>query len=117
VQVPSPIIPRLRDAVLIGACALFGMGVCARAALAPRHPSDGVAVIYSPWTTGEVAFTHAVAAGARFVRFGALPSIVVVIPDDPSEYPRRAAAFGAWMLADPQALAGCFTDRPATGPR
>lgn len=80
----------------------------AYAALAPRNPANGVAIIYAPWIGPEAAFRRAVDAGARFVRYGSLPFIVVVLPDSP-DFSRRAQAGGALMLADPMALAACFT--------
>ena len=80
----------------------------AHAAFAPRDPLRGVAVIYSPWTTADDAFRRAVQGGARFVRYGGAPFIVVVMPEAP-DYPARVRAGGALMIADPQALAACFS--------
>jgi hypothetical protein len=77
--------------------------------LAPRDPANGVAVIFPPWTTADSTFTHAVEAGGRFVRFGGLPFIAVVTPDD-AGYADRIRAAGAWMIADPQALAACLVN-------
>jgi hypothetical protein len=49
-----------------------------------------------------------VEAGSRFIRFGGFPFIAVVMPEDEHSTSRLRAA-GAWMIADPKALAACFT--------
>jgi hypothetical protein len=76
--------------------------------LAPRDPANGVAVVFPPWTAADAALTRAVAAGSRFVRFGDLPFIAVVMPDD-AGYVARIRSAGAWLVADPQALAACLS--------
>jgi hypothetical protein len=78
-----------------------------RLGLSPANPSAGVAVIYSPWTTARETLTQAVGAGARFVRFGAFPFIAVVIPERP-DYVERVTRSSAWLVMDPQVLAGCL---------
>ncbi len=83
--------------------ALYG---AARTGLTPRDPSQGVAVIFAPWTAADRTLMRAASAGSRFVRFGGLPFIAVVMPDDP-HYADRAFAGGAWLVIDPKALAGC----------
>ena len=99
---------------MIASVSLLGFAVVAHAALAPRNPADGVAIIYAPWIGPETAFRLAVDAGARFVRYGSLSFIVVVMPDSP-DFSARARAGGALMLADPAALAACFTAFRAGG--
>lgn len=99
---------RVFDAVVICTFAAASLLASARAALAPRDPLSGVAVIYSPWTNAEDAFRRAVEGGARFVRYGGAPFIVVVMPEAP-DYLARARAGGAFMIADPQAIAACFS--------
>jgi hypothetical protein len=94
-------------AFLIGASLL----AVVRLGLSPANPSAGVAVIYSPWTTSREALVQAVGAGARFVRFGALPFIAIVIPERP-DFMARVARSSAWLVADPQALAGCLAATP-----
>jgi hypothetical protein len=98
---------RVFDTALMAAVSLAAMYPAAQAALHPSHPEAGVAVIYAPWTGFDDAFRQSVEAGARFVRAGGLPFIVVVVPED-ADFERRVRARGAWMLADPVALAGCF---------
>jgi hypothetical protein len=95
------------DAATIAAVSLASLLTAAYAAIAPRDPADGVAVIYAPWVEFDDAFRRSTGAGARFVRAGGLPFIVVVMPDDP-EFDRRVRAGGAILLADPMALAACF---------
>jgi hypothetical protein len=98
---------RAFDTALMVAVSLTAMYPAAHAALRPVSFDTGVAVIYAPWTGFDDAFRQSVGAGARFVRGGALPFIVVVLPDD-ADFEQRVRAGGAWMLADPVALAGCF---------
>jgi len=99
---------RVLDAVLISSFAIGALLASAYTAFAPRDPANGVAVIYWPWTDAKEAFQQAVADGARFVRFGGASFIVVVVPDTP-EYLKRVRERGALFVADPQALAACFS--------
>ena len=98
----------------MAAVSLGTLLVTAQAALKPVHPETGVAVIYAPWTDFDDAFRRAVGAGARFVRAGGVPFVVVVVAPnqvsvaEDSGFEQRVRAGGAWMLADPVALAGCF---------
>jgi len=92
--------------------ALAVLSVCAfclaaRATLAPQQPERGAAVVFAPWTAPELAMASAVEAGARFVRFGGYGFIAVVAPED-RNYAARAMAAGAWLVVDPELLAGCF---------
>jgi hypothetical protein len=98
---------RLLDGMVVAAFALASLYVTIRIGLAPRDPSAGVGVIFAPWTGGEAAMRRAVAAGGRFVRFGGLPFIVIMIPDN-RDYIARVAADGAFLVVDPQALAACL---------
>jgi hypothetical protein len=110
---------RAFDAVVIAGFAVASLYVTARIGLSPRAPEQGVGVIFAPWTSGEAALRRAVGAGARFVRYGGLPFIVVVIPDERG-YVARIAADGALLVLDPRALAAClqlFSSQPATDDR
>jgi hypothetical protein len=78
----------------------------ARAELVPRDRADGVAVVFAPWTAAGSTLVQAVDGGGRFVRFGGLPFIAVVMPDD-SDYANRMLHAGAWLVLDPRALAAC----------
>lgn len=94
------------DRLAVAAMAALSFVVLAAMTLAPRHADGAVAVVYAPWTSSRAALLRAAAAGARFVRFGALPFIVVVMPDARG-YAARARAGGALFTADPQAVGGC----------
>lgn len=83
----------------------------ARTGLTPQDPTKGVAVVFAPWTSPNAVITQAVAAGSRFVRFGSLPFIAIVMPDD-AAYPDRMFGEGAWLVVDSQAPGGCFTAAP-----
>jgi hypothetical protein len=97
----------LLDATLIAAFAIGGLCAVARLELLPKNPADGVAVVFSPWTSAAHALEQATDQGSRFVRFGAYPFIVVVIPDDPG-FAARVSLAGAFFILDPQALASCL---------
>lgn len=96
------------DRIAVAAMASVSVVVVVAMAFAPSG-ADGaaVAVVYTPWTSSRDALTRAVEAGARFVRFGALPFIVVVMPEGKG-YAARARAGGALFMADPQAVGGCL---------
>jgi hypothetical protein len=107
------------DGLAIGAAALLSVGAIAVFAFAPSDPKAGLGVVFAPWVSERAAFTRSVEAGARFVRFGGFPFIVVVMPEAP-DYAARVSAAGAWFIVDPQALAAClpFTAPPtATAPQ
>lgn len=99
----NPWFDRLVIVAMAGA-SLFGVGVLA---LSPHDANAAVAVVYAPWTSSRDALVRAAEAGARFVRFGAVPFIVVVVPERP-DYAARARAGGALLMLDPQALAACL---------
>lgn len=110
----------IRKIVDIGLLACLSLGTLyagARIGLTPRDPSQGVAVIFAPWTVAEKTLARSVEGGSRFVRFGGLPFIAVVIPDN-ANYPDRMLGAGAWLVVDPQTLAACsaalsFTRQPS----
>ena len=93
----------------LAVAAMAGVSLLALAALtfAPAGDGAAVAVVFAPWTSSRLAFTRATDAGARFVRFGGVPFVVVVMPERDG-YAARARAAGALFTADPQALAACL---------
>ena len=97
---------KILDAGLLACLSLGVLCAGARVGLTPRDPSQGVAVIFAPWTVAETTLSRAVEGGSRFVRFGDLPFIAVVIPDS-ANYPDRMLDAGAWLVVDPQTLAAC----------
>jgi hypothetical protein len=52
-------------------------------------------------------FLAAASANAAIVRMTALPSLLVVRPDDRNGLARLRQA-GVWLTMDPQAIAACF---------
>jgi hypothetical protein len=97
----------LVDGMLIACFALVSSCAVARIALEPRDPSAGVAVVFAPWTSQEDALARAVEAGGRFIRYGAFPFVVVVMPET-ADYLSRISRDGALLVADPRALAACL---------
>ena len=101
---------RLLDGALIILFALTGSVAIARIGLVPADPSEGVAVVFAPWTNAEAALTRATAPGARFVRFGGAPFIAIVVPET-RDYQSRIIGDGALFLLDPRIVLACL---PAT---
>lgn len=99
---------RVLDAALIVCAAIASLYATASAALAPRDAEAGLAVVFAPWTGEREAFVRSAGAGARFVRFGGYGFIAVEMPEVP-DYAARVREAGAWMLADPRALAACLS--------
>jgi hypothetical protein len=107
---------KIIDVSLLVCLSLGTLYAGARVGLMPRDPSQGVAVIFAPWTVAEKTLARSVEGGGRFVRFGGLPFIAVVMPDN-ANYPDRMLDAGAWLVVDPQTLAACsaalsFTRQP-----
>jgi hypothetical protein len=99
----------LRKILDVGLLMLLSVGALfagARAELIPRDRAHGVAVVFAPWTAANRTLVQAVGGGGRFVRFGGLPFIAVVMPDD-GDYADRMLHAGAWLVLDPRALAAC----------
>jgi len=99
---------RILEGTVIAAFALISTMAVARIGLEPSDPSRAVGVIFAPWTDDATAFTRAVTAGGRFVRFGG-PSFVVVVEPDGPDYVRRVKAAGALLIVDPRVLAACLS--------
>jgi hypothetical protein len=94
------------DAGLLMCLSIGTLYAGARTGLTPRDPARGVAVVFAPWTPANETLSQAVAGGSSFVRFGGLPFVAVVIPDD-ATYSDRMFSAGAWLVVDPLALAAC----------
>jgi len=99
---------RCFDAALVTLLAITSLFVIARIGLKPRDPANGVAVVFSPWTSAEATLVRATDPGGRFVRYGGFAFIAVVIPEGP-DYSTRVLGEGALLVFDPQALAACFS--------
>jgi hypothetical protein len=99
---------KIVDAGLLVCLSLGTLYAGARIGLAPRDPAKGVAVIFAPWTAADQALSRAVENGGRFVRYGGLPFIAIVVPDN-TQYSQRTLDAGAWLIVDPQKLAACLS--------
>jgi hypothetical protein len=73
-----------------------------------RPGAEIVAVVFPPWWSAQEVFLAAASANAAIVRMTALPSLLVVRPDDRNGLARLRQA-GVWLTMDPQAIAACFT--------
>lgn len=104
---PSSFFRNIVDGGALTILSLGALYAVARTELIPRDPSQGVAVIFSPWTKADATLSQAVDGGSRFVRFGGLQFIAIVVPDD-IKYPERMLHAGAWLVVDPVALAACL---------
>lgn len=95
------------EGTAIVAFALISTFAVARIGLEPSDPSRAVGVIFAPWTDTGAAFTRAVTAGGRFIRFGG-PSFVVVVEPESAGYARRVKDAGALFIVDPRIVAACI---------
>jgi hypothetical protein len=94
------------DVGLLLLLVLLSSLVVIRTGLKPTDSSAGVAVVFVPWTDAETAISRATRAGGSLIRVGALPWIVVVVPED-GGYVERVLADGALAALDPQTLSDC----------
>jgi hypothetical protein len=108
VQSKSPRWGRVLEGTAIVAFALISTFAVARVGLEPRDLTQGVGVVFAPWTDEGTALTRAVSAGGRFIRFGG-PSFVVVVEPEVADYAKRVREAGALLLVDPQVLAACLS--------
>jgi len=93
----------------LNAAALLFASSMAIAALSlqVRPGAEIVAVAFPPWWSAQEVFHASASANAAIVRMTALPSLLVVRPDDHDGLARLHRA-GAWLTMDPQAIAACF---------
>jgi hypothetical protein len=70
--------------------------------------ADVVAVAFPPWWSTQQVLQAAASANAAIVRMTAIPSILVVRPEDQAGLARLREA-GAWLAMDPRAAAACLT--------
>ncbi len=105
------IIPTTRWPAWLNAVALLIASWIAIAALSlqVRAGAEVVAVAFPPWWNDHQALLAAAAANAAIVRMTALPTVLVVRPDD-NDGLRQLRKAGAWLTLDPQAIAACATD-------
>ena len=93
----------------LNAAALLTASFLAVAALSlqVRPGAEIVAVAFPPWWSAERAFLAAASADAAIVRMTAVPSLLVVRPDQHDGLARLRRA-GVWLAVDPQAIAACL---------
>jgi hypothetical protein len=75
-----------------------------------RPGTEIVAVAFPPWWGTQQIFLAAASANAAIVRMTAIPSILVVRPDDHDGLTRLREA-GVWLAIDTQAIAACFSEQ------
>jgi hypothetical protein len=94
----------------LNAAALLVASFIAIAALSfqIRPGTEVVAVAFPPWWSAQQAFQATSSANAAIVRMTAIPSVLVVRPDDRAGLARLREA-GAWLAVDPRAIAACFS--------
>jgi hypothetical protein len=94
----------------LNAAVLLVASVIAIAALSfqIRPGAEVVAVAFPPWWSAQQVFLAAASANAAIVRMTAVPTMLVVRPDDRDGLTRLREA-GVWLAMDPQAIAACFT--------
>lgn len=95
------------DTLLLAGAAFFSLAAVAAITLAPKENAEGIAVIFAPWTSAAETMTRSVQPGGRFVRFGAF-DFIAVVDSSGANQARILRESGAWLLADPAALAACL---------
>jgi hypothetical protein len=103
-------ISSMRWPAWLNATALLIASFVAVAALSlqVRPGTEIVAVAFPPWWSTERALLAAASADAAIVRMTAIPSLLVVRPDQHDGLSRLRNA-GAWLAMDPQAIAACVS--------
>jgi hypothetical protein len=104
-------IPATRWPAWLNAVALLIASWIAIAALSlqVKAGAEVVAVAFPPWWSDQQVLLATASAHAAIVRMTALPSLLVVRPDD-NDGLRQLRKAGAWLTVDPQAIAACATD-------
>lgn len=101
-----------RDAGLIAGLAVCS-GVVTLASLPGpiSGPPAPLAAIFPPWVSGEEAVARSLATGARILRQGAVPFVVVLAPET------AARPAGALLMLRLDGLAGCIISPEAEASR
>jgi len=102
-------IPARRWPAWLNATALLIAGWITLAILTLQVRADAtvVAVAFPPWWSTQQVFRAAGSAEAAIVGLTALPTLLVVHPDDHDGLVRLHQA-GAWLVLDAQAVSACF---------
>jgi hypothetical protein len=104
-------ISTLRWPAWLNAAALLLASFVAVAALSlqVRPGTEIVAVAFPPWWSSERALLAVASADAAIVRMTAVPSLLVVRPDQHDGLTRLRDA-GVWLAMDPQAISACVSN-------
>jgi hypothetical protein len=95
---------------LNGTALLIASFVAVAALSLQVHPgTEIVAVAFPPWWSTEQAFSATASADAAIVRITAIPSLLVVRPNQHDGLTRLRKA-GVWLAMDPQAIAACLSN-------
>ncbi|CAN7316648.1 hypothetical protein LJR090_002364 [Bosea sp. LjRoot90] len=78
-------------------------------------PAVPLAVIFPPWVSGEEAVARSLATGARLLRQGAMPFVVVLAPE--AGIVPAARPVGAMLMLRLDGLAGCIISSEAEANR
>lgn len=103
---PSPRVGKILDIAFLVMVTAGAFAAGARIGLVPRTSDNGVAVMFAPWTSAADSLSQATKHGGRFVRYGGVPFVAIVMPDD-GAYIESMLAGGAWLVMDPELLAAC----------
>jgi hypothetical protein len=76
--------------------------------LQARPDTEVVAVAFPPWWSSREAFLASASADAAIVRMTAIPSLLVVRPNQHDGLARLRNA-GVWLALDPRAIDACFS--------
>jgi len=113
---PSRRLRRWRDIGLIaGLAACSGLAALASLPGPVAGPAVPLAVIFPPWVSGGEAVTRSLATGARLLRQGAVPFVVILAPDAATMPAARPA--GAMLVLRLDGLAGCIISSEAEASR
>lgn len=102
----TPRCGRFLDIGFLVCLTLGAFAASARIGLVPASSDNGVAVMFAPWTSASESLSRATEYGGRFVRFGGLPFVAIVMPNDRS-YADRMLSNGAWLVMNPEFVAAC----------
>jgi hypothetical protein len=102
--IPSRRWPAWANAALL---LVAGWIIIAILTLQVRPGATVVAVMFPPWWSAQQAFLAAGSAQAAIVGPTALPTLLVVRPDDHDGLSRLHDA-GAWFVMDAKAVSACF---------
>ncbi len=96
---------------------IAGMALCSAVLALASLPgpvagaSPPLAAIFPPWVSGEEAVARSLATGARILRHGTVPFIVVLAPES------AARPSGALLMLRLDGLAGCIISPEAEASR